>query len=106
MGLHSLKAGHKAGGDLGDADVVNVGVGIKAAALGGDLLFQIGDASLKLHEVGVGLQVRIILRYGKERFERGLKALEEADLNIKRSRLEPRYAVEKLVVELGLLLRR
>jgi DNA polymerase III delta subunit len=44
---------------------------------------------------------------GKERFERGLKALEEADLNIKRSRLDPQYAVEKLVVELGqLLLRR
>jgi DNA polymerase III delta subunit len=43
---------------------------------------------------------------GKERFERGLKALEEADLNIKRSRLNPQYAVEKLVVELGLLLRR
>ncbi len=40
---------------------------------------------------------------GKERFERGLKALEEADLNIKRSRLDPQYAVEKLVVELGLL---
>jgi DNA polymerase III delta subunit len=43
---------------------------------------------------------------GRERFERGLKALEEADLNIKRSRLEPQYAVEKVVVELGLLLRR
>ena len=43
---------------------------------------------------------------GKERFERGLKALEEADLNIKRSRLDPQYAVEKLVVELGLVLRR
>jgi DNA polymerase III delta subunit len=43
---------------------------------------------------------------GKERFQRGLKALEEADLNIKRSRLNPQYAVEKLVVELGLLLRR
>ena len=43
---------------------------------------------------------------GRERFERGLKALEEADLNIKRSRLEPQYAVEKLVVELGLLFRR
>jgi DNA polymerase III delta subunit len=43
---------------------------------------------------------------GKERFERGLKALEEADLNIKRSRLEAQYAVEKLVVELGVLLRR
>ena len=37
---------------------------------------------------------------GAERFERGLKALEEADLNIKRSRLRPEYAVEKLVVEL------
>ncbi len=43
---------------------------------------------------------------GKQRFERGLRALEEADLNIKRSRLEAHYAVEKLVVELGLLLRR
>ena len=43
---------------------------------------------------------------GRERFEKGLKALEEADLNIKRSRLDPPYAVEKLVVELGLLLRR
>ena len=40
----------------------------------------------------------------KDRFERGLKALEEADVNIKRSRLNPEYAVEKVVVELtGLL---
>ncbi len=38
--------------------------------------------------------------FGKEKFERGLKALEEADLNVKRSRLNPEYAVEKLVVEL------
>ena len=37
---------------------------------------------------------------GKERFERGLKSLEAADLNIKRSRLDPEYAVEKVVVEL------
>jgi DNA polymerase III delta subunit len=36
----------------------------------------------------------------KTKFERGLQALEEADLNIKRSRLNPEYAVEKLVVEL------
>jgi DNA polymerase III delta subunit len=43
---------------------------------------------------------------GKERFERGLQALEEADLNIKRSRLAPRYAVEKVVVELGRLFSR
>jgi len=42
----------------------------------------------------------------RERFERGLKALEEADLNIKRSRLNPQYAVEKLVVELSLLRQR
>ena len=41
----------------------------------------------------------------KEKFERGLKALEDADLNIKRSRLNPEYAVEKLVVELTGLLR-
>jgi DNA polymerase III delta subunit len=43
---------------------------------------------------------------GKERFKQGLKALEEADFNIKRSRLDPQYAVEKVVVELGLLFRR
>jgi len=43
---------------------------------------------------------------GKEVFKRGLKSLEEADLNIKRSRLDPHFAVEKLVVELGLLLNR
>ncbi|MBI4310077.1 MAG: hypothetical protein HY591_07090 [Candidatus Omnitrophica bacterium] len=41
----------------------------------------------------------------QEKFERGLKALEEADLNIKRSRLNPEYAVEKLIVELMELLR-
>ena len=44
---------------------------------------------------------------GKEKFERGLNALESADLNIKRSRIDPEYAVEKLIVELtGLLARR
>jgi DNA polymerase III delta subunit len=37
---------------------------------------------------------------GPQKFEKGLKALEEADLNIKRSRLLPEYALEKLVVEL------
>ncbi len=40
----------------------------------------------------------------QEKFELGLHALEEADLSIKRSRLDPEYAVEKLIVELtGLL---
>ncbi len=37
---------------------------------------------------------------GALKFEKGLKALEEADLNIKRSRLLPEHALEKLVVEL------
>lgn len=35
-----------------------------------------------------------------QRFEKGLKILQEGDLNIKRSRLRPEYAVEKVVVEL------
>jgi len=43
---------------------------------------------------------------GQEVFKRGLQALQEADLNIKRSRLDPQWALEKLVVELGLLRRR
>ncbi len=37
---------------------------------------------------------------GTQKFQKGLKALEEADYNIKRSRLIPEYALEKLVVEL------
>ncbi|MBL8014144.1 MAG: hypothetical protein JNN05_09880 [Candidatus Omnitrophica bacterium] len=35
-----------------------------------------------------------------QRFEKGLKVLQEGDLNIKRSRLKAEYAVEKVVVEL------
>ena len=34
------------------------------------------------------------------RFENGLKALQEADLNIKRSRLEPDHALEVAVIKL------
>jgi DNA polymerase III delta subunit len=45
-------------------------------------------------------------RLNKVKFEQGLSALEEADLNIKRSRLNPEYAVEKLVVELVGLMQR
>lgn len=43
---------------------------------------------------------------GSVKFEQGLKALQEADLNIKRSRFLPEYAVEKLVVELVELFRK
>lgn len=36
----------------------------------------------------------------KNKFEEGLRYLQEADLNIKRSKLKPEYAVEMLVVKL------
>ena len=39
-------------------------------------------------------------RLSAKQFEGGLLALQEADLNIKRSRLKPEYAVELLVVKL------
>lgn len=42
-------------------------------------------------------------RLDSRRFQLGLKILEEGDLNIKRSRLTPEYAVEKVVVELAML---
>ena len=37
------------------------------------------------------------------RFKKGLQALQEADLNIKRSRLKPEYALELLIVKLSTL---
>ena len=40
---------------------------------------------------------------GKINFEKGLAVLEEADLNIKRSRLEAGYALEKVITQLVLL---
>jgi len=39
-------------------------------------------------------------KISKDRFYAGLKAIEETDLNIKRSRFKPDYAVELLVVKL------
>jgi len=39
-------------------------------------------------------------KISKDRFYAGLKAIEETDLNIKRSRFRPEYAVELLVVKL------
>ena len=43
-------------------------------------------------------------RVGPQHFKEGLKKLQQADENIKRSRLQPEHAIEKLVVELtGLL---
>ncbi len=41
-------------------------------------------------------------RFSGEQFKKGLLALQEADLNIKRSRLKPEYAMELLVVKLCL----
>ena len=62
VGLQPHEAGHKVGRDLGNANIESVGVPIEAAALGGDLLLEVGDAPLELHEVRVGFQVRIVFR--------------------------------------------
>jgi DNA polymerase III delta subunit len=43
-------------------------------------------------------------RISAKKFEEGLQFLQEADLNIKRSRLLPEYAMEMLVIKLGTLL--
>lgn len=43
-------------------------------------------------------------RISDAKFIEGLEALQEADLNIKRSRVDPDYAMEMLVVKLGMLL--
>jgi len=42
-------------------------------------------------------------RLNSQRFHKGLEVLEEGDLNIKRSRLKPEHAIEKVVVELSSL---
>jgi len=46
---------------------------------------------------------RVRLKISQTSFQKGLQALEETDLNIKRSRLDPQHALEKLVVELVVL---
>ena len=43
-------------------------------------------------------------RIGMQKYEKGLRALQDADLDIKRSRLKPDYAMEVLVVKLCTLL--
>ena len=43
-------------------------------------------------------------KVSKERFEKGLLCLQEADLNIKRSKLAPNYALEILIAKLCVLL--
>jgi DNA polymerase III delta subunit len=40
-------------------------------------------------------------RMSSKNFQKGLMVLEEGDLNIKRSRLDPEYAIEKVVIELA-----
>ncbi len=73
-----------------------------------------GEALRILHELLENnthpLQIMggLVWYWGKERdrlssknFQKGLMALEEGDLNIKRSRLKPEYAIEKVVIELA-----
>jgi DNA polymerase III delta subunit len=68
------------------------------------ILYQLLDDNIHPLQIMGGL----VWYWGKERdhlnpkrFQQGLMVLEEADLNIKRSRLKPEYAIEKVVVELA-----
>src|SRR5438445_403888 len=42
----------------------------RPAALPGDIVLKLGDTALKLHEIGVGLQVGILFGDGEERAQR------------------------------------
>ncbi len=69
-----------------------------------DELLEAGDHPLQIMGGLVwfwGKQKGIV---AKAKFEEGLEILQEADLNIKRSRLKPEYAIELLVVKLAGLL--
>lgn len=47
---------------------------------------------------------KVRARVSKDKFEKGLLYLQEADLNIKRSKLSPNYALEVLIAKLSVLL--
>jgi len=65
-----------------------------------DGLLSSGDHPLQLMGGLVWFWGKAKSRMPAERFKKGLAALQEADLNIKRSRLKPEYALELLIVKL------
>lgn len=69
-----------------------------------DALLEDGDAPLKVMGGLVWFWGSIRSRLSKEGFKKGLLVLQEADLNIKRSRLKPEHAVEVAVTQLSSLI--
>lgn len=63
-----------------------------------------GDHPLEILGALVWFWGRTRNRVSAEKFKKGLLVLQEADMNIKRSRVEPEYALEILVTKLSLLL--
>lgn len=68
-------------------------------------LLEDGTAPLQIMGALVWFWGQMRNRISSEEFEKGLIVLQEADSNIKRSRLKPEQALEVAVVELGLLIR-
>lgn len=64
-------------------------------------LFAQGDHPLQIVGGLIWFWGKSRLRLSDENFRKGLEALQEADLNIKRSRLKPEHGVELLVVKLA-----
>jgi len=69
-----------------------------------DRLIQDGNHPLQIMGGLVWFWGKLKQRLTKDNFKKGLLVLQEADLNIKRSRLKPEYAVEIAVMKLGLLI--
>jgi len=63
-----------------------------------------GEQPVRILGAMVWFWARMKHKLTRENFLRGLKYLQEADLNIKRSRLDPLYSLEKCVVSLTVLL--
>lgn len=94
--------------DLGAPAVKNVFdmmrlVGMRQSTEALTLLFQLVSAGTSPVQIMGGMVWswgRSRDRMPAQRFQEGLKAMQEADLSIKRSRLKPEYALELLVVKL------
>ncbi len=63
-------------------------------------LLQQGDYPLQIMGALVWHWEKSRQRLARDEFQKGLRALQEADMNIKRSRLNPDHALELLVVKL------
>ncbi len=72
----------------------------EALSILSSLLFY-GEHPLKIMGALVWFWGKSRDQLSSQRFKKGLQALQEADLNIKRSRLKPEYALELLVVKLS-----